>query len=57
MPRKIKNKEINDMRRICEIMLTHPKEAHNRMWEFCIGHVKHQVINDALEKNCVGDGK
>jgi len=40
MPRKIQDKEINDMRRIIEIMMSHPKQAHKRMWEFCIGSVK-----------------
>ena len=46
MSRKIRNKEINDMRRIIEIMLSHPKEAHNRMWEFCIGSVKSKVFKE-----------
>lgn len=41
MPRKYKDKEINDMRRIVEIMLSHPKKAHKRMWEFCIGSVEY----------------
>ena len=45
MPRKIKDKEINDMRRIIEIMMTHPKEAHKRMWEFCIGAVDSRSKN------------
>jgi len=39
MPRKIENKELNDMRRIIEIMLEHPKEAHKRMLDFIIGSV------------------
>lgn len=39
MPRKINNKEINDMRRIVEIMLQHPKIVHKRMFDFIIESV------------------
>ena len=59
MPRKIKDKEINDMRRIIEIMMQHPKSAHKRMWEFCVGSVasrskNHLPLNNQI-KGCVDE--
>jgi len=34
MPRKFKDKELNDMRRITEILESNPKETHRRMLKF-----------------------
>ncbi len=36
MPRKFKDKELNDMRRISEILESNPKSAHKRMLEFIL---------------------
>lgn len=41
MPRKIQDKELNDMRRIIEILLEHPTGAHKRMIDYIIGAVEY----------------